>query len=394
MSELFQSLPDGWHLKALGDICNIDPEMLSGATDPNYTFRYIDISSVGPSKISNNLTLEVFRSAPSRARKRVQKDDVLMATVRPNLKAFAKVGLDGELVASTGFAVLRAIKDKSHPEFLKQILFSADIESQVESLVAGSNYPAITVGNVRRLHVAVPPYAEQRGIAEVLSALDEQIELTEALVIKKTEVKRALAMTLMSKPNGLTGEKWQEASFGALVVSVRDKFLPTEQERAVPCINLEDVPEGEGRVSGFTSAANNLSTKTAFKKGDILFGKLRPYLRKFAVAPFDGVCTTEILVFRAVKDVDRDFVFQVVASDAFIEHNVAISYGTKMPRTDWQTVASFPVAKPRLDEQRVIGQVLSAADADLAGLRTEAAKLRLQKIGLMRDLLTGKTRIQ
>ena len=85
--------------------------------------------------------------------------------------------------------------------------------------------------------------------------------------------------------------------------------------------------------------------------------------------------------------------FQVVASDAFIEHNVASSYGTKMPRTDWRTAASFPVALPSLAEQRVIGQTLSAADAELAGLRTEAAKLRLQKQGLMKDLLTGAVRV-
>lgn len=274
-------------------------------------------------------------------------------------------------------------------EFLRQFLLGFDMAD----LVQVGALPSINQSQVHNILIPEFSNEEQRGIAEVLSALDEEIEATEALIRKKTAVKRALAMTLMPKPHGLVGANWRETSFGALVVSVREKFLPTEQERTVPCVNLEDVPEGEGRISGFTSAADNLSTKTAFKKGDILFGKLRPYLRKFAITPFDGVCTTEILVFRAVKDVDPDFVFQLVASDAFIEHNVASSYGTKMPRTDWRTAASFPVALPSLAEQRVIGQTLSAADAELAGLRTEAAKLRLQKQGLMKDLLTGAVRV-
>lgn len=297
-----------------------------------------------------------------------------------------------------GFAYLNQHLFKVTPKkWVNSEFLRHSIEYALEELTKvshGSTMKHIQRGELDGHILAVPAsMEEQRGIAEVLSALDEQIEATEALIRKKTAVKRALAMTLMTKPHGLVGANWRETSFGALVVSVREKFLPTEQARTVQCVNLEDLPEGEGRISGFTSAADNLSTKTAFKKGDILFGKLRPYLRKFAVTPFDGVCTTEILVLRAVKDVDPDFVFQVVASDAFIEHNVASSYGTKMPRTDWRTAASFPVALPSLAEQRVIGQTLSAADAELEELRAEAAKLRLQKQGLMKDLLTGAVRV-
>src|SRR5690349_1513492 len=95
-----------WDSRPLEDLCEIDPEVLGAETPGTYAFRYIDIASVEPGRIAKSLQEMQFRSAPSRARKLVRRGDVLMATVRPNLKAFAGVDRDGDLVASTGFAVL------------------------------------------------------------------------------------------------------------------------------------------------------------------------------------------------------------------------------------------------------------------------------------------------
>lgn len=163
-----------WGVCHVADLCKVDPEILGAETPSNYQFQYIDISSVEPNKLGNDLSTFEFKDAPSRARKKVARDDVLMATVRPNLQAFAKVERDGELVASTGFAVLRAIPDVSWPEFIKQVIFYEDVTKQINGLVAGSNYPAITVGNVKRLLIPAPPYREQRRIADLLGAIDDE----------------------------------------------------------------------------------------------------------------------------------------------------------------------------------------------------------------------------
>ena len=187
----------------------------------------------------------------------------------------------------------------------------------------------------------------------------------------------------MSDPN----PSWTEGTFQDLVCLVREKRVPSTNDRTTRCINLEDIEELAGRLSGWSLASDNLSSKTKFKKGDILFGKLRPYLRKYAQATFDGLCTTEILVFRANDGVYPDYAYQVTASDAFVEHNVAASYGTKMPRTDWKTSASFPLTIPPYAEQRRIAELLSSMDEQIEQTEVLIDKTSQLLDGLIDDLL-------
>ena len=180
---------------------------------------------------------------------------------------------------------------------------------------------------------------------------------------------------------------WQSALFSELAAPVTDKYIPRKHGIGFKCVNLENLPEGTGRIAGFSDAAENLSIKTVFEPKDVLFGKLRPYLRKYARADFSGVCTTEILVFRATQAVEPGFLFQVVASDAFIEHNVAVSYGTKMPRTDWRTAGTFPVPLPPLAEQRRIAEILLMLDEQIEQTEALIQKQSTFKLGLMKQLL-------
>ena len=188
-------------------------------------------------------------------------------------------------------------------------------------------------------------------------------------------------------------ECWKPTTLAGIVSLVRTKFSPSPNDTEIRCVNLEDMPEASGGLSGWSSAAENLSIKTAFKRGDILFGKLRPYLRKYALAPFDGVCTTEVLAFRTVDGVHPPYAFQVVASDAFIEHNVGASYGTKMPRTDWKTAAAFPLMLPPLDDQRRIADLLSAVDEQVALTDATVAKESVLVKGLMQARIPEGFRI-
>lgn len=174
---------------------------------------------------------------------------------------------------------------------------------------------------------------------------------------------------------------------GDLVDLVRDKYAPSTVDISLPCINLEHIPEGSGRVVGWSKASENLSMKTRFQAGDILFGKLRPYLRKFALPTFAGLCTSELLAFRAKPGVDSRFAYQVVGSNAFIDHCVASSFGTKMPRTDWRAASAFPLEIPHKDEQRRIAELLCAADAQIEALDEEAEKEKMRVQGLLQHLL-------
>lgn len=178
-----------------------------------------------------------------------------------------------------------------------------------------------------------------------------------------------------------------EGRLSDLVELVRDKFTPTVGDVDVRCVNLEDIPEGAGRAVSWSKASENLSIKTKFEAGDILFGKLRPYLRKYAQPSFAGLCTSELLAFRAKPGVDRRYAYQVVASQEFIDHCVAASFGTKMPRTDWRTASAFSIRIPGETEQRRIADLLSAVDEQIEASWARAKKLKATKIALAENLL-------
>jgi type I restriction enzyme S subunit len=166
-----------WRTTHLESVVEVDPESLSSATPPGQRFKYISLSEVEPGRIADNLPELDFASAPSRARKCVKRGDVLMSTVRPNLCGFAKVcSNDTNLVASTGFAVLRA-RSKISIDFVLHSLFGEFFSKQIDALVAGSNYPAISSSDVKHLLVQIPEFGEQTAISKVLGDAEAVIQL-------------------------------------------------------------------------------------------------------------------------------------------------------------------------------------------------------------------------
>jgi len=106
------------------------------------------------------------------------------------------------------------------------------------------------------------------------------------------------------------------------------------------------MPRRSIALSDWTSAEGLESNKLRFKRGDILFGKLRPYFHKVGVAPVDGVCSTDIVVVRPRSPEWFGFVLGHTSSDRFVEQTDAGSTGTKMPRTNWGEMARFTVVLP------------------------------------------------
>ena len=147
-----------------------------------------------------------------------------------------------------------------------------------------------------------------------------------------------------------------------------------------------------GRLAGSTATSTQSSLKSVFRADDVLFGKLRAYLRKYWLANRDGVCSTEIWALVGNRRlVTPEFLFQMVKADSFIEVT-STAYGTHMPRSDWNVVKNYEAAIPALEEQTAIAAVLSDMDAELAALEARLAKARALKRGMMQELLTGKTR--
>lgn len=182
-------------------------------------------------------------------------------------------------------------------------------------------------------------------------------------------------------------EGWHSRFVGDLISEVVDRIDPGQIGiMDLPYVGLEHIEQGTGRLSGVGRASEVVSQKSRFSAGDILYGKLRPNLRKVARPDFDGVCSTDIVVFRAKAGADVDFAFQLLQSEPLVAHAVASSAGTKMPRTHARSILKFEAATPPLDEQRKIAEVLRSMDEVIALAKRSASSARSTFNRLIDDL--------
>lgn len=182
----------------------------------------------------------------------------------------------------------------------------------------------------------------------------------------------------------------EEVCYRALseLVSQVDAKITVRKDPARPYVGLENIPSRGAHLTGWSLASSSISTNSIFQAGDILFGKLRPNLRKCVVAPFDGYCSTDILVLRANTGVDPSFAGKVLRTDQVGAAAEMTSVGTKMPRTSWKHLSEFEVFCPGLPEQSKIAKVLDILDTAIQETEAIIAKLKALKQGLLHDLLT------
>lgn len=180
---------------------------------------------------------------------------------------------------------------------------------------------------------------------------------------------------------------------GDLCDLVAEPVDPRDRPDAV-YVGLEHVASGRLLRTGAGKASDVRSSKSAFQSGDVLYGKLRPYLDKAMLAQDEGVCTTELLVLRPKEDVDPRFLVGIVHSPAFVEHAISGTTGAQHPRTSWSHVREFQLPlSVRADQDNIVGILWLVHDAitvcdRLVGMGhalKNAAILSLFKYGLNGD---------
>lgn len=134
-------------------------------------------------------------------------------------------------------------------------------------------------------------------------------------------------------------------------------------DESLTYIGLENIESFTGRLSN-TKFVTADSTCNLFKIGDILFNKLRPYLTKSIIADFEGKCTTELLVLRGFKG-DTKYLNYVLLSPEYIGYIDSSTYGSKMPRANWNFIGNVNIPIPPLSEQQHIVSFLDKKTAKI-----------------------------
>ena len=281
-------------------------------------------------------------------------------------------------------------EDTTYEYFLKQ--------------ATGSTRFTLSLPSFNELEVLAPPLLEQEKIASILISMDEVIVNNEKQIDKLQDLKKATMNELLTKGIGHTEFKdshfgmipksWEVKSIDEVAANVTDKFLPLDDDNsAMKYIGLEHIQTETNKIFEIGSSTDVISSKTIFMKGDTLFGKLRPYLKKVIIAEFSGICSTDILSIRPKTSIQPQFLFRVLSSDNTVAFAMQGAAGNIMPRTSWKELKKLRFGLPSLSEQQQITSILCSIDKNIDEKKNKLTQTKSLKKSLMQDLLTGKVRL-
>jgi type I restriction enzyme S subunit len=219
----------------------------------------------------------------------------------------------------------------------------------------------------------------------LLDTWDQAIDQAERLIAAKMRRYRGLLSRYSAQFHD------ERIELGEIAYLVGNRIQPGSSDTPKTSIELENIETETGRFLGSEKVDVESALRSRFEAGDTLFGKLRPYLRKFARPNFEGICSTEIWVLRAnPKRLDPALLFYLVQTPEF-DAAATKQSGSRMPRADWDLVVTTPIPCPRdlIRQSELAAQLSAALDAAQSELLKVDA-LRTQKRALMQRLLTGK----
>ena len=268
----------------------------------------------------------------------------------------------------------------------------------------GAAQPLVTQTTLRQVMAPVAPEPTQRRIASILAAYDDLIENNTRRIVLLEEMARRLyeewfvrfrfpgheQARMVESELGLVPEGWEVVKLGSLVRDIRDSVAPTAVSSDTPYVGLEHIPRRSIALSEWGQAADVQSSKLRFRAGDILFGKIRPYFHKVAVAPVDGVSSSDAIVIRLNSEDAFVPALATINSDAFVAHAAQTSNGTKMPRANWNVLVEYPVLLPPHELRQQHHEFVTNAVATIRNLVMRNRNLRAQRDFLLPKLISGE----
>ena len=379
--------PATWPLVPLGRLVTdgqISYGIVQPGPDDSEGVPIIRVRDIRGGVIDTTNPLRVSPEVSARHRRTVLKGGEVVLSLVGTVGEAAIVGS-----ALAGWNCARAVAvlrphDVSN-RWLTLALRGHDVQSQITAVLNTTVQSTLNLSDLKRVLVPVPPSNTQDAITEVLGALDDKIAANTSLAATVNALSRELFVAA-------AGQCKETVPLADLASSIRDVVQPGGATGAY--VGLEHVPRRRMWLGEIGDAGTVTSAKSRFRRGDVLFGKLRPYFHKVVSAPVDGVSSTDILVVRAHEHVLKGFVLAAVTSDALVERAVAASEGTRMPRASWKDLASWPVPWPGRDAALELScRVAVLRDAVEARLR-ENVTLAATRDMLLPQLMSGKLRVR
>jgi type I restriction enzyme S subunit len=274
--------------------------------------------------------------------------------------------------------------------------------SFVRELISKASATTIAIVNKSKLESCLFPVAplnEQQRIVNRIESLfvklDRAKELIENTLAQFEQNKMAILHKAFTgeltvkwrKENNIDLSSWKKCELKEVFKVVKDKYNPQTENQIVNYIGLENIETSKGIISKSNSSEVK-SIKTKFKKDDVLYGKLRPYLNKHDVVNFDGICSTDILVFRFNDINTAKYINYYFNLPMFIQYAVENSSGINLPRVSEKTISKYKISLPTIEEQQEIVNILDNLLAKYNKIKN--LEQQLEKIELLKKAILAK----
>lgn len=338
--------------------------------------------------------------------------------------AIVPVGKYPEYIVSQSQMKITLDPSKADINFVYYVFRSPEQLEYIKNTSIQTGVPHTNLGILKKTPIQLPPLKAQREIGLMLATLDDRITLLRETNATLEAIAQALfkswfvdfdpvhakqegrapegmdEATARLFPDsfeeselGLVPRGWRVGVLGDVAQTNRKQLQPSDLHAGLHYVGLEHIPRQSLSLTDWGTADGLESAKAAFSAGDILFGKLRPYFHKVVVAPFDGVCSTDILVCQAKLPCYYGFVAMQLFSVALIDYADRLSNGAKMPRVGWKDLAAYPVVVP---SESVTIEFTEAIDPLLARMKAnvhEAQTLATLRDTLLPRLISGQLRL-
>ncbi|HBU42848.1 MULTISPECIES: restriction endonuclease subunit S [unclassified Microbacterium] len=384
-------------------VVSYNDDSLPESTDESTQIRYVEISDVNETDGITGAADVAFGEAPSRARRILQRGDVIVSTVRTYLRAVAAVGTNYDgAICSTGFAVLRA--RGVDERFLKYAVLDRAFMDQVVAQSTGVSYPAINASDLVRIRIPLPAPHDQRAIADYLdretAQIDAFIAKNEELITLLTERRGAVIELAIREGAGAT------AKLGVLLRGLKDgthgSFARIESPH--PLLGARNVQGGrlvlDGKESTISEDDHRAIVANGFpRRGDVLLVIVGATIGKSAVYELtDSLSFQRSVAFlRPGRLLTSRFLWYYTQTRAFQDEVWLRAKVSAQPGLYLGDVASIPIALPDVAAQQVITTRLDrdvvAIDEAISVATTTIELARERRAALISAAVTGKIEV-
>ncbi|MCC2594723.1 restriction endonuclease subunit S [Pusillimonas sp. MFBS29] len=386
MEQVLYQLPGGWEWHKLEEVVE-KTENLNPLKDANKLWTYIDISSIDRDQFAITDPKEILgKEAPSRAKKHIQKNDVIFATTRPNLKNIALVREEySSPVASTGFCVLRT-NEKVLSAYLFYFVTSDFLQDQIEPFVSGASYPAITDGDLKKASIPIPSVGEQERIVEKLDALLTRINTAIEHLQESTALADALYASELSSVFSSGLDRWPLREFNdvAKVERGKSKHRPRNDKLLFggeyPFIQTGDVRNAQKYITTFSATYNEKGLKQSrLWPKDTICLTIAANIGSVAILGMDA-CFPDSVVGISSTELDTDYLYYFLTTLQQQLDSKANAAAQK--NINLKILSDIKIPVPTLDVQKIIARRFNEIDELAVKVKAEIS----EKITLMQQL--------